>query len=197
MNTNIIQHICDYGCGQFAHYQMKNGKWCCKKSPGGCPAIIKKQIVSFKKSIENGSYIPSWTGKHHTDEQRKNLSEKMKIAHAEGRAHNIGESRWNNEPSYPEKWFMTVISNHFYDKNYTREYSFHRFSLDFAWVEKKKCIEIDGDQHIRFEENIERDKRKDEKLKEEGWEVLRLRWKDLKYNNTQNLIQKAVNFIGI
>lgn len=197
MNTNIIQHICDYGCGQLAHYQMKNGKWCCNKSSNKCPALIERRLKSFRKSIENGSYIPSWTGKHHTDEQRKNLSEKMKIAHTEGRAHNIGESRWNNEPSYPEKWFMTVISNHFYDKNYTREYSFHRFSLDFAWVEKKKCIEIDGDQHIRFEENIERDKRKDEKLKEEGWEVLRLRWKDLKYKNTQNLIQKAVNFIGI
>jgi len=69
----------------------------------------------------------------------------MTKAHKEGRAHNIGESRWNNEPSYPERWFMKVIENEFEDKNYTREYPFHRFSLDFAWIEKKKCIEIDGD----------------------------------------------------
>lgn len=28
----------------------------------------------------------------------------MKLAHKEHRAHNIGQSRWNNEPSYPEKF---------------------------------------------------------------------------------------------
>ena len=33
----------------------------------------------------------------------------MKRAHAEGRAHNIGTCRWNNEPSYPEQFFMKVI----------------------------------------------------------------------------------------
>lgn len=195
MNKEI--HICDYGCGQLANYQISNGKWCCKKRPNTCPAIIQKRVTTFKKSIETGKYIPSWTGKHHTDAQKKNVSEKMKIAHSEGRAHNIGESRWNNEPSYPERWFMTVISNHFPDKNYVREYPFHRFSLDFAWVAKKKCIEIDGDQHLRFEDQIASDQRKDALLKQEGWEVLRLRWKDLKYNNTQSLIQQAIDFIGI
>ena len=69
----------------------------------------------------------------------------MKKAHAEGRAHNIGESRWNNKPSYPEKWFMEVIANEFNDKNYVREHPFHKYSLDFAWLDKKKCIELDGD----------------------------------------------------
>lgn len=192
-----MNHICDYGCGQIATFQMINGKWCCKKRPGGCPAIVKKQIKSFKKSIVTGKYIPSWTGKHHTNEQKQQVSCAMKKAHKEGRAHNIGESRWNNEPSYPEKWFMTVIANEFDDKNYIREYPFHRYSLDFAWIDKKKCIEIDGEQHQRFDEYKERDKRKDVLLKEEGWQILRLNWKELKYTNTKNLIQLANNFIGI
>jgi len=29
-------HICDYGCGQKAIYQFKNGKWCCSKSTKQC-----------------------------------------------------------------------------------------------------------------------------------------------------------------
>jgi len=42
---------------------------------------------------------------------------------------------------------MEVIKNEFENKNYERELPFHRFSLDFAWTELKRCIEIDGKQH--------------------------------------------------
>lgn len=118
----------------------------------------------------------------------------MKKAHAEGRAHNIGESRWNNEPSYPEKWFMKVVQNEFEDKDFIREYPFHRFALDFAWVHKKKCIEIDGEQHGRFEEYKQRDRVKDSCLREEGWEVLRLPWKDV-FNNPKKYIKISKDFI--
>ncbi len=29
--------LCDYGCGQEAKFQFKNGKWCCVKSQNSCP----------------------------------------------------------------------------------------------------------------------------------------------------------------
>ncbi len=127
-------------------------------------------------------------------ETKAKTSASMKKAHAEGRAHNIGSSRWNNEPSYPEKFFMTVIENEFEDKNYEREKSFKRFSLDFAWVEKRKCIEIDGEQHQRFEEYKLRDERKDAALISEGWQVLRISWKEM-YSNPKHWIQVAKDFI--
>lgn len=118
----------------------------------------------------------------------------MKKAHKEGRAHNIGSSRWNNEPSYPEIFFMKVIQNEFNDKNYCREYPFGKYSLDFAWVEKKRCIEIDGEQHERFEEYRKRDEQKDKLLIENNWKVLRIKWKDL-YKNTKEIIKAAKDFI--
>lgn len=59
-------------------------------------------------------------GKFLTDSRKKRISESMKKAHEEGRAWNIGKSRWNNEPSYPEKFFMKVIENEFQDKGYIR-----------------------------------------------------------------------------
>ena len=72
----------------------------------------------------------------------------------------------------------------------------HIFSWDFAWVDKKKCIEIDGDQHQRFQEYIDRDKRKDSKLLEEGWKVLRLIWKDV-FKEPKKFIKIAKDFIEL
>lgn len=118
----------------------------------------------------------------------------MKKAHAEGKAWNIGQSRWNNEPSYPEAFFMEVIENEFEDKEYIREYPFGIYSLDFAWEHKKRCIEIDGEQHQRFEDYQERDKRKDKVIKENNWECLRIVWKEF-YKDTKYWIKITKEFI--
>lgn len=129
-----------------------------------------------------------------TPEIKKKISDSMKLAHKEQRAWNIGKSRWNNKPSYPEKWFMNVIQNEFNDKDYTREFPFNKYSIDFAWIHLKKAIEIDGDQHQRFEEYKLRDESKDALLIENGWQVLRLPWKTI-FNNTQESIKKMKDFI--
>lgn len=155
---------------------------------------IAQMSEHYVQGIKSGRITVWCKGKHLSNEIRTKISSSMQLAHKEGRAHNIGESRWNNEPSYPEKWFIQVIENEFEDKQYIREYSFHQFSLDFAWPQKRKCIEIDGDQHQRFEEYKERDKRKDTLLKAEGWKVLRLIWKDV-YAEPKKWIQIAKDFL--
>lgn len=136
------------------------------------------------------------TGRHPTEETKKKISESMRKAHAEGRSHNIGNCRWNNKPSYPEEWFMKVIKNEKLDSNYIREMPFHGFSLDFAWVDKKFCVEIDGEQHYRegefFEKQRERDNKKDELLKEEGWTEIRVSWAWV-CNNTKSFIEIVKN----
>lgn len=155
---------------------------------------VARNAQAVKDAYTSGRIIPYMKGKSISQEVRDKISESMKLAHKEGRAHNIGESRWNNEPSYPEKWFMEVISNEFEDKNYIREYPFNKYSLDFAWIDKKLCIELDGEQHQRFEEYKERDRSKDAFLEKEGWKVLRMPWKDV-YANTKYWIEKAKKFI--
>lgn len=151
---------------------------------------VPKMSDETKKKIAK-----SKTGLKHTDETKKKLSEWMKKAHEEGRAHNIGSSRWNNEPSYPEQFFMKVIENEFDDKDYVREYGLGIYSLDFAWEHKKKCIEIDGDQHQRFEEYKARDERKNLLIQEEGWDVLRIVWKDM-FNDPKKFIKIAKEYVG-
>jgi hypothetical protein len=63
--------ICEYGCGQEAKYQFKNGKWCCSKNVSSCLAIIKKL------TRENNHFY----GKQHTNEVKENQSKKMKELH--------------------------------------------------------------------------------------------------------------------
>lgn len=125
---------------------------------------------------------------------KQKISASMKLAHKEGRAWNIGKSRWNNQPSWPEQFFMQVIENEFEDKNYVREYPVGLYSLDFSWPHKKLCIEIDGDQHERFNEYKERDIKKDDFLITNGWKILRIRWRDM-FSDTKKYIKIAKEFI--
>lgn len=153
-----------------------------------CSELTRKKLSDAQKGDRNSSKKP---------EVRAKISVSMKKAHAEGRAHNIGNCRWNNEPSYPEKWFMRVLKNEFSlekDKDYIMELPFHRFSLDFAWPNKKICIEIDGEQHERFQEQKNRDIEKDKLLKEEGWIELRKSWKEI-FNSPKSFIEEVRNII--
>ncbi len=43
-------NICDYGCGQEAKYQLKNGKWCCSSHCTKCLVMRKKNSESLKNS---------------------------------------------------------------------------------------------------------------------------------------------------
>ncbi len=73
--------ICNYGCGQEAKHQFKNGKWCCENNTSLCPNMKK---INSEKNI--GRYISSLTkkklseaniGKKFSKDHRKKLS----IAH--------------------------------------------------------------------------------------------------------------------
>lgn len=138
--------------------------------------------------------LKTWSGKTHSEETKKKISDGIKKAHTEGRAWNIGSNRWLNQPSYPEKFFMLVIENEFADKKYEYNKYFNGFWLDFAWKEKKKCIEIDGKQHYENAQQIERDKRKNKLLEENGWGLLRINWDDM-YNDPKKHIQICKEFI--
>jgi len=65
--------LCDYGCGQEAKYQFKNGNWCCSKSHQSCPMVRKK----FSESKIGEKNPKGMLGKHHSIKTRKNLSESL------------------------------------------------------------------------------------------------------------------------
>jgi len=150
------------------------------------------RVNNYSKKISKS--LTGKTRKSLTEETRKNLSIKLKLAHKEGRAWNIGMSRWNNKPSYPESFFMKVIENEFEDKNYKKEFNVGIYSIDFAWIHKKIAIEIDGKQH----EDIivkNRDEKKNKFLIENGWKLLRIKWIDM-YRQPNDYINQARQFVN-
>ena len=64
-------HICDYGCGQEATYQFKNGKWCCSKNVSQCPST-KKRISEWGKT--RTGKLNSFYGKTHTYKSKQLIS---------------------------------------------------------------------------------------------------------------------------
>lgn len=128
-----------------------------------------------------------------TDEARKKMSESAKRAFKNGN-HSTWKSRTECNRSYPERWFISVIKNEFNDKNYVTELPVGKWFLDFAWKEKMRYIEIDGQQHQRYEERKNSDIEKDNFCKNLGWSCLRLSWEFI-MNNKQRAIEIAKNFI--
>lgn len=159
---------------------------------------LKQKGEKLSQRYKNGELKAPQAGKSVSEETKKKISESMKKAQKEGRAYNIGQSRWNNEHSIPEKWLIKVLKNDFNqieNIDYKTEMSFYRYALDFAWPEKKLCIEIDGKQHLYDEKQIARDKEKDRLLKEDGWKELRLKWSYI-FKNTQEALKIITNFLN-
>ena len=52
--------LCEYGCGQPAPHQIKNGKWCCSKSPNSCPAVKERSKQTFREryGVDNIQELP-------------------------------------------------------------------------------------------------------------------------------------------
>jgi len=62
--------LCDYGCGEKAIYQFKNGKWCC--------SIIWQKCDGFRNKIKElvvGKNNPNY-GKNHSYEAKQKMSKK-------------------------------------------------------------------------------------------------------------------------
>ena len=53
------KHLCDYGCGCEAIYQLKNGKWCCSKSVNSCPEMRRKNSEGIKNYCKTHKRVSS------------------------------------------------------------------------------------------------------------------------------------------
>lgn len=158
---------------------------------------IKQYGNTYSKAISDGYILPAFLGKSHTAETKQKISCSMKIAHTEGRAH-----VWEHKislPTRPEQFMIEVLKNEFNLEcgvDYFREVPFHGYFLDFCFIDKKLVIEMDGEQHYRLQEQIERDIKKDALLSQEGYKELRIPWKDC-FHNPKKWILELAKFLSI
>jgi very-short-patch-repair endonuclease len=129
----------------------------------------------------------------HSDETKQKIREKRIKFMKE----NPEQTAWRTKNlSYPEKLFLEKVYDLCLDKKYSivREYSVFPFFIDFAFVNEKVAVEIDGSQHL-LPERKERDDKKDELLKKDGWFILRVSENEVKtnINSVFNTIISIIN----
>ena len=132
-----------------------------------------------------------WRGRKHTEETKKKISEGVKKWCAEHPDEVPYRKYHSSRESYPEKYFREVLENS--RIVFEQEYAVNRYSLDFAFPEKKLYFEVDGKQHENMKEH---DLIRTEFLKEKGWKLIcRIQWWKFKELSPENQKQYCEDLI--
>lgn len=100
-------------------------------------------------------------------------------------------NHYSKGDSFAEKFFEKYLVG------YVKKHRFETYQLDFANLERKIDLEVDGDQHFTDKRIVEHDKKRNAFLIELGWTVIRIRWSYFQEKTTEEkaiLIQKLNNF---
>jgi very-short-patch-repair endonuclease len=129
----------------------------------------------------------------HSDETK----EIMRVKRIEFMKNNPDKTAWRTSNlSYPEKLFLEKLEVLNWGEKYSiiREYCIFPYFIDFAFVNEKVAVEIDGSQHL-LEDRKERDDKKDKLLLKDGWNVIRITDKEVK-SNLDNVMLEIKNILN-
>jgi hypothetical protein len=124
-----------------------------------------------------------------SEETRKKLSEAQLKLVREGKHHG-----WpiRTISSYPERFFKWVLQKNGFEEGIDYKFNFtvrkrelgldnsSCYFLDFFFPNVKLNLEIDGSQHTYYEESVLHDSIRDNLLKNNGYKVYRIPWKNIK-----------------
>lgn len=124
-------------------------------------------------------WIDANTNRKHSDETRKKISEsRIKFLRENPDKVPYKLNHYSKGRSYAEEYWKIILDSN--DIKYEEQYQIGPYQLDFAFVESKIDLEIDGDQHHLDPRIVESDKRRNQYLTEQGWKIIRVRWSDFK-----------------
>ena len=139
---------------------------------------IKRRSEILTDKYARGELVGSFKGKHHSEESKKKISDSM-VSYLTANPDKVPYVlNHSSKESYPETYFKELFNKQHIP--YTYHYKINRYELDFAIVDLKLDIEIDGDQHYLDKRQIESDTRRDAYLESLGWKTFRIRWSDWK-----------------
>jgi very-short-patch-repair endonuclease/ribosomal protein L37AE/L43A len=148
-----------------------------------CKTLIDKILGVNKRTLSQ-----SLTLAHKTKPENFKLNEisknKIRKARLSYMKENPDKTAWRQKNmSYPEKIFKEKLEEIGLDKKYLiiREYCVFPYFIDFAFMNEKIAIEIDGSQHLETK-RIANDIKKDKLLNENGWVVYRVTANQVKYS---------------
>jgi very-short-patch-repair endonuclease len=150
---------------------------------------IKKGTTArnhFSKSKELGLPSPKgyWTGKVGptkgctlTQEHKDKIS-KSRIKFLSENPHMVPYklNHYSKGRSYAEEYWKTILDSN--NLIYEEQYQIGPYQLDFAFLDDKIDLEIDGDQHHLDPKIVASDNRRNEYLENLGWKIIRIKWSD-------------------
>lgn len=162
------------------------------KSKGRISEILGDNVRSASEATKIAHKKYPERFKH--SEETKNLMRKKRLQYMK---ENPEKTAWRQTNiSYPEKCFKKLLIDNEFNKNYLiiREYSIYPYFIDFAFIDLKLAVEIDGSQHLLEERKI-KDGEKDKLLINNGWSVLRFTAYDIVHNK-ELVLSKLKETIG-
>ena len=143
-------------------------------------------IISFKKKPRKLS-----------EETKKKISESRKKYLFENPDKVPYKLNHSSKESYPEKYFTEVFKNEGIEV--IKSFYIGLYELDFCILDKKIDIEIDGSQHYLDKKIVESDKRRNEFLEDDGWDIIRINWSEyqkLNFDEKKEYITNLKKYIN-
>ena len=153
--------------------------WTSRKTCGNrqCKLELNKQIANLPENVE-----------------------KARIRRINYLENHFNSSAWGNRAnlkhSFLENWFINnIIKEYDLDKKYNiiSEYCVLGYFLDFAFIDLKIDVELDGKCHFINGKRVLHDIKRDKVLKNNGWKIFRISYLDIK--NEKKIKSDFFNFL--
>ncbi|GJQ43687.1 MAG: hypothetical protein JETCAE03_31850 [Ignavibacteriaceae bacterium] len=133
----------------------------------------------------------------HTEETKEKLRKKRFEYLKNRNGDSAFERRNAGKMSYLEQWFFdnVIIKYNLLEKyDIVNEYPFYPYFIDFAFLNIKLAVELDGASHFKNgDKRLEHDLKKDRHLIENGWKLYRISYKENNEETIFDFIKKINN----
>lgn len=198
-NNNKKNKLGDINWNEVQQYYNNNNMWddVIKKFNINnrilCKAV-KNNLFKTRSKSESMKIINNINPKKLSDETKKKISESRK-KYLQENPDKVPYllNHYSKGSSYPEKYFDNILKDKLEYEKYLQVGIYH---IDFAIINKKIAIEVDGEQHYLDKKIVESDKRKNEYLNEAGWDIIRIRWSDYKKLTSEEKNDYIINLLN-
>ena len=168
------------------HFNISNAKLC---------KAVKHGVFITRSKSDANKLSHKLKPRTHSTETKKLISEARK-EYLKNNPDKVPYllNHYSKGDSYPEVYFECIFKKH--KINYIKKYRIHTYELDFAILDKKIDIEIDGSQHILDKRIVESDIKRTKYLEDNGWDIIRIDWSKYQKSEKDVFIKELIDYIN-